>query len=370
MISPRSLSLLLLCLSGSAATNSLRVEFDDALSGRVEKRLAATKSLFLSWLETQAKEYTTDEEKMQRHKIWMENHERIESHNTQIPAPKFTLGHNEYSDMTEDEFAQHFRLGKYSSVAEMEMKDAKNLVNSDADVKTARHLSLNQLPLHLPDEVNWIALGGVTPVKNQGACGSCWAFSTTGALEGAKYVKTGELVALSEQNLLDCDHKDLGCSGGLMDNAFKFDEKSGGLCSEADYPYEAVQGDVCNPMGCTDVPGSIVQTFYDVPAGETDTMMAAIAMQPISVAIQADQFVFQFYKGGVLTDDSCGDQLDHGVLAVGYGTDSETNEPYFTVKNSWGPTWGEDGYVRLSRNSENDYGICGILKMASYPVVE
>ena len=130
-----------------------------------------------------------------------------------------------------------------------------------------------------------------------------WAFSTTGALEGAKFVKTGELVALSEQNLLDCDHKDLGCRGGLMDNAFKFDEKTGGLCSEADYPYVAKQGSQCL-TNCTDVPGTIVKTFYDVPKGSPKSLMAALAMQPISVAVQADQFVFQFYKTGVLTDDS------------------------------------------------------------------
>ena len=201
---------------------------------------------------------------------------------------------------------------------------------------------------------------------------SCWAFSTTGALEGAKFIRTGELVALSEQNLLDCDHKDLGCRGGLMDNAFKFDEKTGGICSEEDYPYEAKQGSVCNPTNCTDVPGTIVSTFYDVPPGKESNLMAALAMQPISVAIQANQFVFQFYKNGVLTDDSCGKaaQLDHGVLAVGYGTDSETSEPYWTVKNSWGEQWGENGYIRMSRKSKNSYGMCGILKMASYPEVE
>jgi cathepsin L len=204
-----------------------------------------------------------------------------------------------------------------------------------------------------------------------GSCGSCWAFSTTGALEGAKFVKTGELVTLSEQNLLDCDHADLGCNGGLMDNAFKFDEKTGGLCSEEDYPYEARQGKICNPMNCTDVPGTIVSTFYDVPHSDEKAMLSALAMQPISVAIQADQFAFQFYKTGVLTDDKCGKagNIDHGVLAVGYGTDLETQEPYWLVKNSWGASWGENGYIRMSRNSENDWGMCAILKMASYPEV-
>merc|ERR1740117_1205525 len=370
MMFARSLTLLLVCLSSSASGASLRAT--DAVD---VSSLTANAPLFQTWAETHSKQYTTEEEKIERSEIWMDNHERIESHNNQLPKPTFTLGHNEFSDMTSDEFSQHFRLGKYSSVPEVSKQAAQNLVNDKAEIKTARLLNEDldqQEPLELPDFINWVDFGGVTPVKNQGACGSCWAFSTTGALEGAKFVKTGDLTALSEQNLLDCDHKDLGCRGGLMDNAFKFDEKTGGLCSEEDYPYTAKQGSVCNPMNCTDVPGSIVETFYDVPPGKKTALVAALAMQPISVAIQADQFVFQFYKGGVLTDDSCGKagQLDHGVLAVGYGSDLDTNEPYFLVKNSWGDTWGEDGFIRLSRKSENEFGMCAILKMASYPEVK
>jgi|Transcript_10696 C1A family cysteine protease len=367
MMFTKSLSLLVVSLLASASGTSLRATDGEELSAFSFKM-----SLHDEWTKMHSKVYATEEETLERLKIWIANHDRIESHNSQLPKPKFTLGHNEYSDLTEDEFAQRFRLGKYSRTPELAKEKTQKLASSQAEVKTARHLPENQLPLDLPDAVNWIQLGGVTPVKNQGSCGSCWAFSTTGALEGAKYVKTGELVALSEQNLLDCDHEDLGCNGGLMDNAFKFDEKSGGLCSEDDYPYEAKQGSTCNPMNCTDVSGSEVSTFYDVPAGEEKSLLAALAMQPISVAIQADQFAFQFYKGGVLTDDSCGKnaQLDHGVLAVGYGSDLETNEPYFIVKNSWGETWGENGYIRMSRASKNEYGMCGILKMASYPVVE
>jgi C1A family cysteine protease len=187
--------------------------------------------------------------------------------------------------------------------------------------------------------------------------------------QGAKFLKSGELVALSEQNLIDCDHQDLGCNGGLMDNAFKFDEKSGGLCSEADYPYLAKQG-TCN-TDCTDVEGSIVSTFIDVPPGDEMALLSALAMQPISIAIEADQFAFQFYKSGVLTDDACGKSgaIDHGVLAVGYGTDLETQEPYFKVKNSWGDTWGDSGFVKIGRKTKNQFGICSILKMASFPVV-
>lgn len=352
------LSLSLFFLSGASA-GSLRAS-DDAM-------LTEHMPLFNAWSETFEKVYSSEEEMMERLEVWISNHVRIEAHNKQVPSPTYTLGHNDFSAMTGDEFAEHFKLGKYSN-AEFSKLHAQEQLSKSASTQTARHLDKTTLP----DYVNWIGMGGVTPVKNQGACGSCWAFSTTGALEGAKFIKTGDLTALSEQNLLDCDHLDLGCNGGLMDNAFKFDEKTGGLCSEEDYPYVAKQGDVCNPMNCTDVPGTIVSTFYDVPPGDEKSMLAAIAMQPISIAIQADQFPFQFYKNGVLTDDTCGSEgnIDHGVLAAGYGTDLETQEPYWVVKNSWGEKWGENGYIRMSRNSKNEFGMCAILKMASYPEVE
>jgi C1A family cysteine protease len=294
---------------------------------------------------------------------------RINEYNSN-PANTFKLGHNSFSDLSEDEFAAFYKLGPYSpGVPSMVDKSPLESYESVA-AETARRALQDQVSL--PDYMNWVQLGGVTPIKNQGACGSCWAFSTTGALEGARFVKTGELVALSEQNLLDCDHVDLGCNGGLMDNAFKFDEKSGGLCSEADYPYMAKRNLVCNPTNCTDVPGSIVSTFIDVPPGDASALISAIAMQPISIAIEASQFAFQFYKTGVINDDSCGSRgsIDHGVLAVGYGTDLETQEPYFLVKNSWGPEWGAEGYVKIGRKSKNQFGICSILKMASFPVVE
>lgn len=156
-----------------------------------------------------------------------------------------------------------------------------------------------------------------------------------------------------------------------MDNAFKFDEKSGGLCSEEDYPYEAKRHPTCN-TNCTDVPGSIVKTFVDVPEGSEMDLLAALAMQPVSIAIEASTFAFQFYKNGVITDENCGSDgsVDHGVLAVGYGSDLETNTPYFLVKNSWGETWGSNGYVKIGRKSKSKYGICSILKMASFPVTE
>lgn len=256
-----------------------------------------------------------------RHVALLEEHSNKES--------SYELGHNQFSDMSLEEFHALFKLGK---------KNTRPIPKIDtADQEIATKIARSLQSLDLPDYVNWVQIGAVTPIKNQGACGACWAFSTTGALEGAKFIKTGELVSLSEQNLLDCDHTDMGCSGGLMDSAFKFDEKTGGLCSETDYPYEAIQHDDCD-TSCVDVPGTIVKTFVDVPPGDERALLSALAMQPISVAIQADQFAFQFYRRGVLDDDSCGKsaQIDHGVLAVGYGTDLETQTPYWLVKNSWG----------------------------------
>jgi C1A family cysteine protease len=225
------------------------------------------------------------------------------------------------------------------------------------------------------DSVDWVKAGAVTPVKNQGQCGSCWSFSTTGALEGAYFIRYGKLVSFSEQQLVSCDNrqnggKDMGCNGGLMDNAFSWIEKNGGLCTEADYPYTSgttKSAGTCE-TSCTNVENSQVHSFADVPAKSDDNMMDTLNIQPVSIAIQADQKDFQLYKSGVYTG-VCGTQLDHGVLAVGYGT--MNGEDYYLVKNSWGTTWGDKGYIYLGRGKQfnNGSGQCGMLLQASYPVV-
>ena len=212
-----------------------------------------------------------------------------------------------------------------------------------------------------PAAVDWVTKGGVTAVKNQGRCGSCWAFSTTGSTEGAYFAATGKLVSLSEEDLVQCDTVDAGCQGGLMDNGFTFIEKNGVAAEEA-YPY--ISGTGIRGMCSKDKESAKVVTvtgFTDVPHEDEVALLSAVAQQPVSIAIEADKSVFQMYKSGVLDNKGCGTKLDHGVLVVGYGTDN--GKDYWKVKNSWGPTWGEAGYIRFIRGSNQ----CGIASQASYP---
>lgn len=215
---------------------------------------------------------------------------------------------------------------------------------------------------HTPDSVDWVKAGAVTPVKNQMMCGSCWAFSTTGSIEGINQIKTGQLVSLSEQELVDCDTKvDMGCGGGLMDNAFEYVEKAGGLDTARDYPYWGV-GYSCDELKMKRKAVSI-DGHEDVPPSDETALRKAVSQQPVSVAICASQL--QFYASGIV--NSCCKELDHGVLAVGYG-DDENGHKFWRVKNSWGPSWGEEGYFRLGRDIDDVDGMCGLATVASYPI--
>jgi len=365
----------------------------------VENLLSAI--AFDKWRNNIGKEYLDTDEMLHRRGVWMENNKYILNHNNQKPTPSYLLGHNHFSDLTTDEFHQLNFLAEYSpgilpskptttNAAEQLLRGSRdNTPRPQIETATARIL---QSPLLHPTQdatdvteravlrkaIDWRELGAVTGVKNQGSCGSCWAFSAIAAIEGARYIETNNgtddglgLVSLSEQQLLDCDKGDHACLGGLMDIAFKYDESSEGLCLEKDWPYAHRKhhffGCHFGKKKCTVVPQTKVESYVDV-AHSSLALKTAISKQPVSVAIMASG-KFQFYKSGVYDNESCGIKIDHGVAAVGYGTDTEGVD-YWLIKNSWGQKWGEEGYIRMSVHSTNgDLGQCGIQSKASYPIL-
>lgn len=217
--------------------------------------------------------------------------------------------------------------------------------------------------IDIPESVDWRKQNAVTHVKNQKECGGCWAFSTTGAVEGVSAIMNNRLVNISEQELIDCSKENHGCEGGIMDKAFQF-VINNGLCSEDSYSFTARDG-LCHKWMCDSVVS--ISDYRDVEPNNEKALQYAVSKQPVSVAIQANLTSFRFYKRGVYQDSNCGTQLDHGVLIVGYG--EENGNPYWIVKNSWSTEWGEDGYIKILRNYNQPTGMCGIAMQPSFPVV-
>lgn len=325
---------LLLSLVGFAAAGVIQVDLDQE---------------WTDFKQLYAKTYRHDTEEALRRATWESNLAFIEKHNQEYATgvQTFEVGINEYADLTVAEFKQ--LLNGFNATNTFQQTRKLNIFTPNDDT--------------VPTEVDWRTKGYVTPIKDQKQCGSCWAFSAVGSLEGQHFKKTGKLVSLSEQNIVDCDKTSYGCMGGFMDNAFNYVKNNGGVDTEASYPYTA-RGGKC--LFKKDNVGATCTGLVDIKKGsEADLLKAVASIGPISVAIDAGHQSFQLYKKGVYYEPNCSPtQLDHGVLAVGYGADQ--GKDFWIVKNSWGTSWGMEGYIDMSRNRNNN---CGISTAASYPTV-
>jgi cathepsin L len=293
--------------------------------------------MFTQWVANNAKAYS-HEEFFAKYNTFKANVDFVATNNAANKS--YTVAINKFADLTTAEFGAQ-------------------MCGFKPELQTSARFSADVEPTAV-QAVDWVKEGAVTPVKDQGQCGSCWAFSATGALEGAWFTTKKALVSLAEQQLVDCAgaQGNQGCNGGLMDSAFQYVIANKGIGSEASYKYTARDG-TCKKVASV----VTIKGFKDVTAGDESELAKAIQKQPIAIAIEADQQCFQFYHSGILDDASCGTNLDHGVLAVGLGTDAASGKDYWRVKNSWGASWGDKGFINFVYGKNQ----CGINQMASYP---
>nr|AAK48495.1 putative cysteine protease [Ipomoea batatas] len=346
-----SLFVLAAVSSASASADMSIITYDEehpakGLSRSDEEVMA----LYESWLVEHGKSYNgLGGEKDKRFEIFKDNLRYIDEQNSRGDR-SYKLGLNRFADLTNEEYRSTYLGAK---------TDARRRI---AKTKSDRRYA-PKAGGSLPDSIDWREKGAVAEVKDQGSCGSCWAFSTIAAVEGINQIVTGELISLSEQELVDCDTSyNEGCNGGLMDYAFEFIIKNGGIDTEADYPYTGRYGRCDQTRKNAKVVS--IDGYEDVTPYDEAALKEAVAGQPVSVAIEAGGRDFQLYSSGIFTG-SCGTDLDHGVTAVGYGT--ENGVDYWIVKNSWAASWGEKGYLRMQRNVKDKNGLCGIAIEPSYP---
>jgi cathepsin L len=307
---------------------------------------------FTDFQERFSKKYESMEEFEARFQIFRANLRNIILHNLDV-TQNFTMGINQFTDLTPQEFKDQYVGGlKY----ELGSYGCKTFSSSAVGA---------------PSSIDWREKGAVNPVRDQGQCGSCWAFATTANAESVWAISTGNLLDLSEEFLVDCatgvGYFNMGCNGGQPDSAFKY-MINNGQCTESSYPYKAGTTKTAGTcQKCSPAPVHF-SSCSDVTPKDQVSLMAAVVKQPVVIAIEADTRYFQSYSGGILDSSACGTTLDHAVEIVGYG--SENGVDYWTVRNSWSNTWGENGYVRIKKTSStNDIGICGLAAEPSFLMV-
>jgi len=306
--------------------------------------------LFELWSKDMGKSYKTVEEQLHRFQIFVNNLERIGKHNSNT-TKTFKMKLNHFGDLTSEEFTEYMERGVNRKGKKIE--------------KTPIKRKLGNTKTNAAASVDWTTKGVVTPIKDQGQCGSCWTFSTTGATECAYAIKWGSeyLVSLSEQELLDCSSYDGtynndGCNGGWPASALEYVSNKGGLCLEEAYPYLGYESN-CNSASCGYRYADGL-TYSAVAVDNEGALETALTKGCVSILIEADGSTFQFYSSGVYSD-TCGTYTDHAVLAVGYGNDPSGGN-YWKVKNSWGTWWGMEGYVLMCKDcgANGNEGQCGI----------
>lgn len=281
---------------------------------------------FTDWMQLHQKSYNHDEF-LSRFQIYRQNLDFVTKHNSE--GHSFTVAINEFADLTAEQFA--------SLYAGMNVK---------VDTSAIQYQSTANVGV--PDSLDWRTKGAVTGIKNQGQCGSCWSFSTTGSTEGCHFLSGKSLVGLSEQNLMDCSNSygNQGCNGGLMTQAMNYIIQNGGIDTEASYPYTAQDGPSCQYSVANR--GATLRSYSNVQSGSEADLQVKCNIGPVSVAIDASHSSFQFYSSGVYYEPACSSSaLDHGVLAIGWGVDGGAD--YWLVKNSWGTSWGMQGYIEIGR---------------------
>ncbi|KAK9714560.1 hypothetical protein RND81_06G103200 [Saponaria officinalis] len=345
--------LLLTILTISLCSNTLlSLPVKDGLT---ENRLLEedrVRNLYEQWIIDYSRNYNNNEEKEYRFNIFKQNLNYIEASN-KANNGTYMLAINQFGDITHEEF-----VAKYTGLK-------SPLLENMSSSTPFRYENVTRIP----SSIDWRSKGAVTQVKNQEACGSCWAFAVVAAVEGINQIVSHNLTSLSEQELVDCDRKgkDSGCEGGLLGPAYEYIAHNGGLVTEKKYPYKGVD-EICS-KSMTKNPIVKINGYENVPSKNETALLKALANQPISVAIEATSDV-QFYSSGVFTGE-CGTYLNHAVTVVGYGTAKDVkNKTYWLIKNSWGVKWGEKGYMRLERGVKAKEGLCGIAMMAKYPTIK